>query len=198
MASHATTHAHQVCVVGDELVAGVGDQRGLGWVGRVAAANPLEPPAEYYQLAVPGETTAHLTARWQVEVARRFTPGRVHHLVFAPGIADILAGVSLARSRLNVANALDAAMGLRYPVAVVGPPPAPYDMRDAIGELSHALADVAGRRGITFVDTFTPLVTHEQWIQDLKAGDGHHPGQAGYGLMAWLVSNAGWERWLTS
>ena len=31
---------------------------------------------------------------------------------------------------------------------------------------------------------------------DLAAGDGVLPGQAGYGLMAWLVLHTGWHAWL--
>ena len=36
---------------------------------------------------------------------------------------------------------------------------------------------------------------HEQWRKDLAANHGH-PGQAGYGLMAWLVLHRGWYDWL--
>ena len=46
------------------------------------------------------------------------------------------------------------------------------------------------------MDCFTPLTTHEQWQSDLAAGDGDHPGQAGYGLLAWLVLHGGWGAWL--
>jgi acyl-CoA thioesterase-1 len=28
------------------------------------------------------------------------------------------------------------------------------------------------------------------------SGDGIHPGQAGYGLIAWLVLHGGWDQWL--
>ena len=59
-----------------------------------------------------------------------------------------------------------------------------------------AFADVASRRGIGFVETFTPLFPHEQWNDDLAMGDGMHPSQAGYGLIAWLVLHSGWHAWL--
>jgi acyl-CoA thioesterase-1 len=49
---------------------------------------------------------------------------------------------------------------------------------------------------VTYVETFAPLRAHEQWLSDLGAGDGVHPGQAGYGLMAWLVLHNGWHAWL--
>jgi len=40
------------------------------------------------------------------------------------------------------------------------------------------------------------LLHHEQWQSDLATGDGVHPGQAGYGLIAWLVLHQGWPDWL--
>lgn len=39
-----TAGTRRICVVGDELVAGVGDPKALGWVGRVTARTALEPP----------------------------------------------------------------------------------------------------------------------------------------------------------
>jgi lysophospholipase L1-like esterase len=184
-------------VVGDELVAGVGDPRAIGWVGRVAAQTPVNPPAQYYQLAVPMETSSGLLRRWSSEVGLRFLPGHPHRLVIAPGTGDLSQDISLARSRLNLANVLDEAVGLGYQVAVVGPPPGgPLARVHALEELNRAFEDVAGRRDITYVDTYTPLLGHEQWIADMSEGDGYHPGQAGYGLIAWLVIHAGWEAWL--
>src|SRR5690606_5986305 len=66
--------AIRVCAIGDELVAGVGDPRGLGWLGRVAARTPTPAPLTVLQLAVPGETTAALSQRWDAEVSRRTHP----------------------------------------------------------------------------------------------------------------------------
>ena len=63
----------RVCVVGDALVAGVGDARSLGWVGRVGARTPRdEGPVTMFPLGVPGETTAALLTRWREETNRRF------------------------------------------------------------------------------------------------------------------------------
>ena len=46
-------------------------------------------------------------------------------------------------------------------------------------------------------DSFTPLAGHDQWRTDLAASRvAHHPGQAGYGLIAWLVLHHGWGPWL--
>src|SRR5699024_10337663 len=110
----------RICVVGDELVAGVGDARGMGWTGRVHARTVSEDPIELYPLAVPGETSTALSGRWESECNRRFGHGD-NRLVVAPGSADLLGGVSLARSRLNLANVLDDATNRQIPTFVVGP-----------------------------------------------------------------------------
>lgn len=194
-----TDPARRICVIGDELVAGVGDAKALGWVGRVVARTPLDPPPLVMTLAVPGETTTALSARWDVETSLRFGPPPAqggHHLVIGLGGADLAAGVSLARSRLNLANVLDVAESRRLSCFVVGPPPRGNAEPEREAELSAAYADVALRRRVPYVETWSPLAQHEQWLADLASGDGHTPGQAGYGLMAWLVLHTGWHRWL--
>lgn len=190
--------ARRVCVVGDELVAGAGDPKGLGWVGRVVGRTTADPAPVVMTLAVPGETTTALASRWEGEVLRRLDPDteRPAHLVIGLGRADLRAGISPARSRLNLANVLDVAEQRHIEAFVVGPPPGRDADEAAQGELSDAFADVTQRRGVIYVDTFRPLVAHEQWLADLAAGDGRLPGQAGYGLLAWLVLHAGWARWL--
>ena len=190
----------RICVVGDDIVAGIGDARSLGWVGRVGARTPRdELPVALFPLGVPDETTAGLLARWREEVTRRFAGAAPEdcRLVVGLGRHDVYAGVSLPRSRLNLANVLDDCASRGLPVFVVGPPPGPHDRLNAsIAELSAAFADVCVRRDVPYVDTFTPLVAHEDWLTDLAAGDGVHPGQAGYGLIAWLVLHSGWRSWL--
>jgi lysophospholipase L1-like esterase len=188
-----------VCVVGDDLVSGIGDPRALGWVGRVAARTRSEDgsiAAAVLPLGVPGESTGGLRDRWEDEVVRR-RGGGDDRLVIGLGVGDALAGTSLARSRLNLADILDGAAKHRMPAFVVGPPPPlEHDLRTVTAELAGGWADVASRRGVPFVDCFAPLVQHEQWHADLAASGGQHPGQAGYGLLAWLVLHGGWHAWL--
>ncbi|GAB3238485.1 GDSL-type esterase/lipase family protein [Kineosporia babensis] len=199
--AHAGEGAPQVriCVVGDALACGVGDPKALGWVGRVAARTPQDEMAlSVYTLGVPGENTADLGARWWEESSRRYGEGpSENRLVIGLGRADIEAGLSIPRSRLNLANMLDDAHARRLPAFVVGPPPsADNDLNHRIEELSATFGDVCRRRGVPFVDCFDPLYAHEDWLTDLAAGDGEHPRQAGYGLIAWLVLHNGWYEWL--
>jgi len=185
-----------LCFIGDELVSGYGDARALGWTGRVMARTPRELGIMWNTLAVPGETTARLAERWQGEVARRTTTTGVNRLVIGLGVADVLAGVSHARSRLAIANVLDAATSEHRSCFVVGPPPLPNADPDGTAALSRAVGEVCQRRGIPYVETFEPLRNHDQWMTDVVSDGGGHPGQAGYGLLAWLVLHRGWYEWL--
>ncbi len=195
----------RIVAVGDALVSGVGDPKALGWVGRVAARTPQEELAlSVFTLGVPGENSAELGARWWAEAERRFDAPAVPfagsldcRLVVGLGTADLDAGLSIPRSRLNLANVLDEAHSRRLRAFVVGPPPSADAARNqAIAELSGTFGDVCRRRDVPFVDTFTPLLPHEDWLTDLAAGDGMHPRQAGYGLIAFLVLHGGWHEWL--
>ncbi|PJI95226.1 GDSL-type esterase/lipase family protein [Luteimicrobium subarcticum] len=188
----------RICVVGDELVAGVGDARGLGWTGRVLARTRFDGTTLLMTLPIPREPSTALGERWQAETARRFSPEPTvdNRLVVALGRHDLDTGLSLARSRLNLANVLDVAEQQRTPAFVVGPPPGSPEENGRLGELSAAYADVAGRRRVPYVDTFSPLVGHEQWLADLASAGTGLPGQAGYGLIAWLVLHTGWHSWL--
>lgn len=185
----------RICVVGDDLVAGVGDPRALGWTGRVAARTEGPGRVTVFALGVPGEGTAALAERTAAETERRYSPVTDNRLVVGLGRGDLLAGTSLARSRLALANILDNARSRSVPCFVVGPPPSGDGARDeAVGELTAGFADVCARRSVPFVDCCAPLLTHEQWHADL--GTDGLPGQAGYGLLAWLVLHGGWHPWL--
>ncbi len=184
-----------LCVIGDDLAAGIGDARGMGWVGRVVARTNQPPPV--YTLAVPGETTSELGMRWASECRLRFD-GQDDRLVIALGAHDLTRAISLARSRLNLANVLDDAASARIQTFVVGPPPRIDLPLELQAELSAAFADVCQRRQVPYAETFTPLQSHEKWHSDLNASNGVLPGQIGYGLLAWLVLHNGWHDWIGS
>ncbi len=188
----------RLCIVGDELVAGAGDPKALGWVGRVMSRTHGPGTTTAYVLAVPGETTTGLSARWESESGRRLTAAEHvdRRLVVALGRGDATSSLSVARSRLNLANILDVAAEQQLSPLVVGPPPGTAEQNAQLTDLSHAFADVAGRRRVPFVDLVTPLRDHEQWLGDLAQSGTPLPGQAGYGLIAWLVLHSGWHRWL--
>lgn len=185
--------------VGASLVAGVGDPKGQGWVSRVVGRThhpDLELTA--YNLGVRGNTSADVLGRWKQEAEPRWLGRGEKRLVVSVGTADAMGGVTLARHRLNLANILDDAAGAGIGTFVVSPPPTDDEEVNAkLDVLVDAQADVCARRGVPFVDCFAPLVGHDQWQSDLASSrPAHHPGQAGYGLIAWLVLHNGWYDWL--
>ncbi len=188
-----------VVFIGASLVVGVGDPKGQGWVSRVVGRThhpDLELTA--YNLGVRGDTTADVLARWKAECAPRWQGRAEKRLVVSVGANDAASGVTLARHRLNLANILDDAASAGIGTFVVSPPPTDdEDVNAKLDVLVEAQADVCGRRGVPFVDCFRPLLGHDQWQGDLAASHiPHHPGQAGYGLIAWLVLHNGWYDWL--
>lgn len=185
-----------VCVVvlGGALATGVGDPKAQGWVTRVLGrtrADDLRLTA--YNLAVVGDTTAAVLKRSTGEAQERWRGHADRRLVIAVGLEDAREGISIARHRLGLANALDTASAAGITCFVVGPAPtgdAQFD--DVLAGYAEAQADVCSRRSVPFVDCLTPLRGYDQWLTDLATGDGL-PGQAGYGLIAWLVLNNGWR-----
>lgn len=193
----------RLIALGDELLAGAGDARTLGWLGRaVASEQGGTAPIELFSVAIPGDSSASLAERWTEDVARRTDTeaqgnGSIEHrVVLGLGAGDVDFGVSPARSRLNLAKVLDGLERARTPAFVVGPPPTlDADRNEAIHALSGAFQDVCARRRIDYVDMIGGLDGHDQWTSDLSRTGGF-PSQTGYGLMAWLVLHGGFGRWL--
>jgi lysophospholipase L1-like esterase len=184
--------------IGDAYVAGYGDPKGLGWVSRVVGrtAHP-DVDITAYQLGVRDETSADVLARWRIECPPRWQGRSEKRLVVAVGHNDAVSGMSTARVRLNLANILDDAAASGVAAFAVGPPPTlDTDLNARLEIVVEAQADVCARRGVPYVDCYRPLIAHEQWHSDLGATGDVYPGQAGYGLIAWLVLHGGWDQWL--
>lgn len=183
--------------VGDELVAGRGDPKALGWTGRVIARTVTDDlDLTYHSLGVPGETIIEMASRWEEEVVRRVRTRESNAIVFAAGRADARLKSSLSMVKLSLASSIDTAKNMGFKVMVIGPPPGAPEENEAIAELGAICEDATTRRGVPYVDAYGPLVTHEQWVMDMATSVEALPGSAGYGLLAWLVLHAKWREWL--
>jgi len=184
--------------IGDAYVAGYGDPKGLGWVSRVVGRTAhADVDITAYQLGVRDETSADVLARWRIECPPRWKGHSEKRLVVAVGHNDAVSAMSTARVRLNLANILDDAAASGVAAFAVGPTPTlDADLNARLEIVVEAQADVCARRGVPYVDCYRPLISHEQWHSDLGAAGGVYPGQAGYGLIAWLVLHGGWDQWL--
>jgi hypothetical protein len=188
----------RIVILGDALVSASGDPKGMGWLGRVLARTPVvEPQIDVYPLPNPGDTSAKLMERWTGEAQLRLAAGAENKLVlFLPNL-DPASGISISRSRLNVATILDDAKRKGVECFVIGPTPHRNpELNSEIEALSAGFEDVCSRRGVYYVDCFTPLIGHDGWNSEISTDPAGRPGQVGHGLIAWLVLNRGWNEWL--
>ena len=188
----------RVIVLGDQLITASGDPKGMGWVGRVQARTPqVDPTIEFYTLPYPDDTSLTLSKRWTAEVQPRQNQLGATRVAIALGNHDVRAGLSTSRSRLNLATVLDEALKYGFEPFVIGPTPhREAALNTDIEQLSWGFEDVCARRNVPYVDCFHPLLGHEGWNTELQNSPSGLPGQVGYGLIAWLVLNRGWNAWL--
>jgi acyl-CoA thioesterase-1 len=193
----------RVLCFGDSFVAGVGDPRGQGWVGRVvAAAHAAGRPLTVYALGVRRETSVAVAARWRTEAAPRLTAEADCRVVFALGandttVEDGVPRVAPERSCAALATMLDEAAALGLPAAVAGPPPVGDAAQQArVVTLSDAFAGVCAERAVPFWPVAAALRASRTWLEEQAAGDGAHPAAGGYDLLAQTLLDAGLLAWL--
>jgi lysophospholipase L1-like esterase len=189
----------RICFVGDSFVQGTCDPDCLGWVGRVsrvAVRSGVRLTA--YNLGVRRQTSGDILGRWLSECGPRLPAGCDGRVVFSFGTNDTTleggsARVAQAESIRNAEAILRAAKA-RWPTVMVGPPPMlDPDQNERTRQLSEAFGAVAGTAGVPYLSVFERLLADPRWAADLAAGDGSHPGGAGYDLLARLV--LGWPEW---
>jgi len=191
---------------GDSHTVGVGDEEGLGWTGRLLAAALQEGiPATSYNLGVGGETSADVAARWRAEARPRLPRAEGDpRVVLAFGVNDVTLEdvdrrLTQEQSLLSLEEVLLGAQALGLRRFVIGPAPIDDEAaNDRIAELSYAYRMLCARNRVPFVPLVDELRDNEVWRGAIAAGDGAHPGAAGYAEIARLVLAAGWLDWLRS
>lgn len=193
----------RICFVGDSFTQGTGDERYLGWPGRVsAAARARGHTVTAYNLGIRRETTTDILARWRAEVAPRLVQGVDGRIVFSFGAND--ATIEDGRWRVDPeqsaanAHAMISEAQAAYPVLVVGPPPTPEaDKTARHAELAARYATVCQDLQVPFLDILPAIRPVEAWWQEVAVGDGIHPGSGGYAALAELVDAwPAWRAWL--
>ncbi len=189
----------RICFIGDSLVTGAGDSSNLGWVGRVcAAANQFGFHVTSYNLGIRRETSGDVAQRWQQECRLRQPADADNRMVFAFGVNDTT--IENQQCRVDplesVANARAIISGAKIlgPVLWLGPTPVQEnDQSQRIAQLDQAYSEIASDLKIPYLSVFEPLRTTGPWLDELRAGDGSHPGQDGYVQLAGLVKQ--WPAW---
>lgn len=190
----------RLCFVGDSFVNGTNDPEYLGWTGRVSIlARRRGHQLTCYNLGVRRDTSSEIAARWESEAQRRLPDSCASYVVFSYGVNDttIEGGIRAVAEEVSIANTrriLQTTYQRGYRVALIGPPPiADIQQNGRTSQLSVAMAQVAESEGVPFLSTFDVLAKDPVWMADVSAGDGAHPGAAGYAQFAALVD--GWECW---
>ena len=195
----------RVCFVGDSFVASVGDPEHLGWTGRLCAGSERAGlPVTRYVLGVRRQTTAEVADRWAAECRPRLSGGDWEpRVVLSTGVNDTTEVDGAPRldphgSVAALAGMLTGAAAAGWPVLVVGPPAVADDAQNQrIASLDERFAQACADHGVPHVPVAATLAADPTWRAEVAAGDGAHPGAAGYAVFADLVRPA-WERWTST
>ncbi|MFF5033531.1 GDSL-type esterase/lipase family protein [Nocardia salmonicida] len=185
----------RICLIGDSFVQGIGDPEYRGWVGRVLTA---------FNLGIRRNTSDDVLRRCWREVDPRVLPGADNRLVISFGSNDAVVEdgsvrVGKARCLDNLATLLAESRERAIHPLVIGPPPVvdggEEHLRRTV-ELADAMAELCGSRDVPFVATTKQLAEDPIWVGEATAGDGAHPGSAGYQRLAELIVDGGWHSWI--
>lgn len=207
------TRRLRICFVGDSITAGTGDDRFLGWPGRLAAhEHAADRDVTVYNLGVRADTSEHLAARWEAECRARLPAHVDGALVFAFGVNDAAVerdkglrvkperSIAVAQTMLDAARAWLPTLWIGpAPVAAAGAvispgPGVAYEFaNERIAPLNDLYAKVAARVDVPYLDLFSALGDTPAWDPAVTAGDGVHPTAEGYLIMAELIR--AWPAW---
>jgi lysophospholipase L1-like esterase len=190
----------RVCFLGDSFTLGTGDGDGLGWPGRVLAAERgrgIDLTA--YNLGVRGQTGAEIAARAAREIGERL-PGKGDRqaMVIAFGANDIRLDRPVEETCAALEGIVKWSRAEGYAVFVMGTPHAAEPELDALRVLWNVNMEKAALRlGAPFLNIREWVADWSPWHRGAAEGDGIHPGSEGYAAVAavfcqWLP----WRRWL--
>lgn len=206
--------ALRLCAVGDSFVLGTGDGAFLGWPGRLAERAHAEGhDVTLYNLGIRADTSRDIALRWRAECTARLPAIHPNTLVFSFGVNDAAEDLTTGAVRVPHDESVVTARAIIKEAMAwtrtlwIGPPfpddtrppgrasPGPaYRMSaERVEALNRAYAALAGEIGVPYLDLFAPLSTSPAWRQALAKGDGAHPTDAGYDLIADLVE--AWPAW---
>lgn len=210
-----------VCVFGDSVALGRGDETAAGWPLRLAALEGLAGhDLAVYNLSVAQDTSIDIADRWQADCRVRLRrAGASAGIVFAFGLYDMAdeAGIGgggalrvpLMDSMAQAEAVVGAAVEVR-PVLWIGPPPirprtAPVVedghwmkfSRARLEALNAAYEDIARRLRIPYLNLVEGLAESPAWQMAQEQGNGIHPCGDGHGAIARSVHSwPAWRLWM--
>lgn len=190
----------RVCFLGDSFTLGTGDDDGLGWAGRVHAAERGRGiDLTSYNLGVRGQTGAEIAARAPHEVEQRLAErGDRRAVVIAFGSNDIYQDRPVEETCAALERIVRWADGQGYAALVMGAPHAAEPELDALRALRNvSMEETARRLEAPFLDIRERVADWTAWHRGAMHGDGVHPGSEGYAAVAAVFAAwSPWRRWL--
>ncbi|MDB5471949.1 MAG: GDSL-like Lipase/Acylhydrolase [Caulobacter sp.] len=189
----------RACFVGDSFVAGIGDDSGLGWVGRVVAdARGRGADLSPYNLGIRRDTSADIVRRAESEIAPRLSAGDRSAVVLAFGTNDLVLDLPLASTLHNAGLLIETSKAAGRTVLFVSPPPGVNPLvRARLPAVSEGLAGLCSDLETPYLDLAAVVADWSVWRDQAALGDGAHPNAEGYCLVAGAFSAwAPWRDWL--
>ena len=190
----------RVCFIGDSFTLGTGDVEGLGWAGRVHAAERARGvDLTAYNLGVRGQTGAEIAARAAREIDERILDkGDRRGVVISFGTNDIRLDRPVEESAMALEQVLRRAALRGYTAFVMGTPSAAEPELGVLrGQLNMHLEETARRLNAPFLDIRERLADWSAWHHEADVGDGVHPGAGGYARVAEVFGSwTSWRAWL--
>jgi lysophospholipase L1-like esterase len=122
-------------------------------------------------------------------------------VVISTGVNDSIhengqSRVGRTDSKYNMAAILDGVRQQGWQALVVSPPPNVDEEHNArIAGLDETFNAVCKDRAVPYLRLHQALKESTIWMQSIAAGDGYHPGEAGYDEFASLLAPF-WLSWL--
>jgi lysophospholipase L1-like esterase len=186
-ADNATVAAPSVVFMGDSITDGWGKKYG----------GPFFPGKPYLNRGISGQTTPQMLIRFRPDVI-------AHH----PRVVVILAGTNdiagntgpttleviednfMSMVDLAHANGINVVLSSVMPVCDYIRPQTTRRPPDQIIALNTWLKDYASKKGLVYLDYYTPMLDDKQMLKQELTFDGLHPNDAGYEIMAPLAEKA--------
>lgn len=183
----------------------MGDPAGAGWVRRMQRQlDGAAVPADLVRRGIGGDTSVDVARRWAHELSRELGEGGGGRVVLSFGANDTtgFAGrtwIAHDRSVQVLDDLLVDAAARGLAAFVVGVGAVDDEAQNARSRaLEEAFAERCAAHGVPFAPVLDALIADGTWIREAAAGDGAHPGAAGYGVLCELIVRAGFVDWLRS
>jgi lysophospholipase L1-like esterase len=194
----------RICLIGDSITHGTGDDSLLGWPGIIFQNHPK---LTIYNLGIRADTSELIEHRWYREAKARLPAQQKCGLIFSFGTND--SALEMGKGvRVDIEKSLICAMKILsiakewMPTLWIGPIPIIEDMQpfnsgaglyqfnnSRISSYSKAYQELATSINIPYLDIFTPLSTNHLWRDSQRSNDGIHPKHLGYQELARIVDS---------